>query len=33
MRCKSHIFIFKSDKCMKGAYNFMRKTSICYFCM
>ena len=33
MRCKSHIFIFKSDKCMKGSYDFMRKTSICYFCM
>jgi len=33
MRCKSHIFIFKSEKCMKGAYLFMRKTSICYFCM
>ena len=33
MRCKSHIFIFKSDKCMKGAYDFMRKTAICYFCM
>ena len=33
MRCKSHIFIFKSEKCMKGAYDFMRKTSICYFCM
>ena len=33
MRCKSHIFIFKTDKCMKGAYSFMRKTSICYFCM
>ena len=33
MRCKSHIFIFKTDKCMKGSYDFMRKTSICYFCM
>ena len=33
MRCKSHIFIFKSYKCMKGSYDFMRKTSICYFCM
>ena len=33
MRCKSHIFIFKSDKCMKGAYTFMQKTAICYFCM
>ena len=33
MRCKSHIFIFKSDKCMKGSYDFMRKTAICYFCM
>jgi len=33
MRCKSHIFIFKSDKCMKGAYIFMQKTAICYFCM
>ena len=33
MRCKSHIFIFKSDKCMKGAYTFMQNTAICYFCM
>ena len=33
MRFKSHIFIFKSDKCMKGAYIFMRITGICYFCM
>jgi len=33
MRCKSHIFIFKSDKCMKGSYDFMQKTQICYFCM
>ena len=33
MRCKSHFFIFKTDKCMKGAYIFMQKTSICYFCV
>ena len=33
MRCKSHFFIFKSDKCMKGSYDFMQKTQICYFCM
>jgi len=33
MRCKSHIFIFKSDKCMKGSYDFHKKTGICYFCM
>ena len=33
MRCKSHIFIFKSDKCMKGSYEFHKKTGICYFCM
>ena len=33
MRCKSHFFIFKTDKCMKGAYFFMRETGICYFCM
>ena len=33
MRCKSHIFIFKSDKCMKGSYDFMKNTGICYFCM
>jgi hypothetical protein len=32
MRCKSHIFIFKTDKCMKGSYLFMQKTAICYFC-
>ena len=32
MRCKSHFFIFKTDKCMKGAYIFMQKTAICYFC-
>ena len=33
MRCKSHFFIFKSDKCMKGSYDFMKNTGICYFCM
>ena len=33
MRCKSHIFIFKSDKCMKVSYDFHKKTGICYFCM
>ena len=33
MRCKSHIFVFKSDKCMKGSYDFMKNTGICYFCM
>jgi len=33
MRCKSHFFIFKTDKCMKGSYLFMQKTQICYFCM
>jgi len=33
MRCKSHVFIFKTEKCMKGAYLFMQKTSICYYCM
>ena len=33
MRCKSHFFIFKSDKCMKGSYDFHKKTGICYFCM
>ena len=33
MRCKSHIFVFKTDKCMKGSYKFMKKTAICYFCM
>jgi len=32
MRCKSHFFIFKTDKCMKGSYLFMQKTRICYFC-
>ena len=32
MRCKSHFFIFKTEKCMKGAYKFMKKTFICYFC-
>jgi len=32
MRCLSHFFIFKTEKCMKGAYKFMRKTRICYFC-
>ena len=32
MRCKSHFFIFKTEKCMKGAYKFMKITSICYFC-
>jgi len=33
MRCKSHFFIFKTDKCMKGSYLFMQKTAICYFCV
>ena len=33
MRFKSHFFIFKSDKCMKGSYDFMKNTGICYFCM
>ena len=33
MRCKSHFFIFKSDKCMKGSYDFIKNTGICYFCM
>ena len=32
MRCKSHFFILKTEKCMKGAYKFMKITSICYFC-
>ena len=32
MRCKSHVFIFKTDKCQKGAYKFFKKTRICYFC-
>lgn len=32
MRCKSHIFIFKTDKCMKGSYDFHKKTGVCYFC-
>ena len=32
MRCKSHFFIFKTDKCMKGSYKFMKETAICYFC-
>jgi hypothetical protein len=33
MRCKSHFFIFKSEKCQKGSYKFMKKTAICYFCV
>ena len=33
MRCKSHFFIFKTEKCQKGAYKFFKKTGICYFCM
>ena len=32
MRCLSHFFVFKSEKCMKGSYKFMKKTRICYFC-
>jgi len=32
MRCKSHFFVFKTDKCQKGAYKFFKKTRICYFC-
>ena len=33
MRCLSHFFLFKTEKCMKGSYKFMKKTRICYFCM
>ena len=33
MRCLSHNFIFKTERCMKGSYKFMKKTAICYFCM
>ena len=33
MRCLSHFFVFKTDKCQKGAYKFFKKTRICYFCM
>ena len=33
MRCLSHFFIFKTEKCMKGSYEFMKITQICYFCM
>ena len=32
MRCLSHFFVFKTDKCQKGAYKFFKKTRICYFC-
>ena len=32
MRCLSHFFIFKTEKCQKGSYKFMKKTRICYFC-
>ena len=32
MRCKSHFFVFKTDKCQKGAYKFFKKTRNCYFC-
>ena len=33
MSCKSHNFIFKTDKCMKGSYDFQKKNWIFYFCM
>ena len=33
MRCLSHFFVFKTEKCMKGSYDFMKKTRICYFCV
>ena len=33
MRCLSHFFVFKTNKCQKGAYKFFKKTRICYFCM
>ena len=33
MRCLSHEFVFKTNKCQKGAYKFMKKTGICYFCV
>ena len=32
MRCKSHFLLFKTDKCMKGSFKFMKTTAICYFC-
>ena len=32
MRCLSHFFVFKTNKCQKGAYKFFKKTRICYFC-
>jgi hypothetical protein len=32
MRCLSHFSLFGNEKCMKGQYEFMRKTRICYFC-
>ena len=32
MRCKSHFFLFKTDKCQKGSYKFFKETRICYFC-
>ena len=32
MRCLSHEFVFKTNKCQKGAYKFFKKTHICYFC-
>ena len=33
MRCFSHIFIFKKEKCFKNFYEGMEKTRICYFCL
>ena len=33
MRCLSHEFVFKTNKCQKGAYKFFKKTRICYFCV
>ena len=32
MRCLSHFFVFKTDKCQKGSYKFFKTTRICYFC-
>lgn len=33
MRCLSHIFLLKKEKCFKNYYPGMEKTRICYFCL
>jgi hypothetical protein len=33
MRCLSHFFIFKTEKCFKNFHKDMKTTRICYYCV